>query len=78
MYSYSTPIITASLDVENDPEFARVVKGRIEKTLLGEVSEYLEEVFLPDDCFLLIKLDLDRIRLLKVQYVTQYVLLLQT
>lgn len=33
----STPIITAELDRSDDPEFARVVKGRIEKTLLGEV-----------------------------------------
>ena len=33
----STPIITAQLDRNTDPEFARVVKGRIEKTLLGEV-----------------------------------------
>ncbi|KAH3863264.1 DNA-directed RNA polymerase III subunit RPC1-like [Dreissena polymorpha] len=63
----STPIITAHLDVDNDAEFARVVKGRIEKTELGEVSEYLEEVFLPDDCFILVKLDLERIRLLKLE-----------
>ena len=33
----STPIITAELMVSNDPEFARVVKGRIEKSTLGEV-----------------------------------------
>ena len=33
----STPIITAQLDIDNDPEYARIVKGRIEKTLLGEV-----------------------------------------
>ncbi|KAK2152800.1 hypothetical protein LSH36_317g01042 [Paralvinella palmiformis] len=63
----STPIITACLDKDSDPEFARIVKGRIEKTLLGEVSEYIEEVFLPDDCFLLIKLDMDRIKLLKLE-----------
>ncbi|WAQ96885.1 RPC1-like protein [Mya arenaria] len=63
----STPIITAQLDIEDDAEFARVVKGRIEKTTLGEVSEYLEEVFLPDDCFILVKLDLERIRLLKLE-----------
>ena len=43
------------------------VKGRIEKTTLGEVSEYFEEVFLPDDCFLLVKLDVDRIKLLKLE-----------
>ena len=51
----------------NNPEEGRMVKGRIEKTLLGEVSEYIEEVFLPDDTFLLVKLDLERIRLLKVE-----------
>ena len=33
----STPIITAQLEVDNDPEFARIAKGRIEKTELGEV-----------------------------------------
>ena len=43
------------------------MKGRIEKTTLGEVTEYLEEVFLPDDCFLLIKLDVERIKLLKLE-----------
>uniref|UniRef100_A0AAY5E8B7 DNA-directed RNA polymerase subunit n=1 Tax=Electrophorus electricus TaxID=8005 RepID=A0AAY5E8B7_ELEEL len=63
----STPIITAHLDTEDDADFARLVKGRIEKTLLGEISEYIEEVFLPDDCFILVKLSLDRIRLLRLE-----------
>jgi DNA-directed RNA polymerase III subunit RPC1 len=63
----STPIVTVCLDDDTDPEFARIVKGRIEKTTLGEVSEYIEEVYLPDDCFLLIKLDVERIRLLKLE-----------
>lgn len=35
----STPIITAQLDTDDDPDFARLVKGRIEKTLLGEVGK---------------------------------------
>ncbi|CAG04806.1 unnamed protein product, partial [Tetraodon nigroviridis] len=65
----STPIITAHLDVEDDADFARLVKGRIEKTLLGEISEYIEEVFLPDDCFILVKLSLERIRLLRLEAV---------
>ena len=34
----STPVITAELDIDSDPEVARIVKGCIEKTLLGEVS----------------------------------------
>ncbi|XP_052655014.1 DNA-directed RNA polymerase III subunit RPC1 isoform X4 [Harpia harpyja] len=63
----STPIITAQLDKDDDPDFARLVKGRIEKTLLGEISEYIEEVFLPDDCFILVKLSLERIRLLRLE-----------
>ncbi|XP_067008979.2 DNA-directed RNA polymerase III subunit RPC1 isoform X1 [Anabrus simplex] len=63
----STPIITAYLVNDKDPEFARRVKGRIEKTTLGEVSEYIDEVYLPDDAFILIKLDVDRINLLKLE-----------
>lgn len=45
----STPIITAYLENDTDPEFARRVKGRIEKTTLGEISEYIEEVYLPGE-----------------------------
>ncbi|VTJ82831.1 Hypothetical predicted protein [Marmota monax] len=63
----STPIITAQLDQDDDADYARLVKGRIEKTLLGEISEYIEEVFLPDDCFILVKLSLERIRLLRLE-----------
>ncbi len=33
----STPIITAKLVCENDVKAAQIVKGRIEKTTLGEV-----------------------------------------
>ena len=64
--SISTPIITAHLDVDTDPEYARIVKGRIEKTLLGEVSSYIEETYEPDGCYIKIKLDMNRIKLLKV------------
>ncbi|KAJ8870241.1 hypothetical protein PR048_029262 [Dryococelus australis] len=35
----STPIITAHLENDTDAEFARRVKGRIEKTTLGEVKQ---------------------------------------
>ncbi|KAG8185895.1 hypothetical protein JTE90_028895 [Oedothorax gibbosus] len=63
----STPVITAQLDVTNDLEFARTVKARVEKTLLGEVSDYFEEVYLPDSCFILVKLNLKRIQLLQLE-----------
>jgi hypothetical protein len=32
-----------------------------------KVSEYLEELYKPDDCLILIKLDIERIRLLKLE-----------
>lgn len=66
----STPIITAHLNEDKDQEQARIVKGRIEKTLLGEVCRYIEEVYEPDGCYLKIFLDLDRIKLLKVNAMT--------
>ncbi|XP_077557987.1 DNA-directed RNA polymerase III subunit RPC1-like [Haemaphysalis longicornis] len=69
----STPVITAHLVNDRDEEFARRVKARIEKTVLGEVSEYLEEVLLPRECFVLVKLDLDRIRLLKLNVTAETV-----
>ena len=62
----STPVICAILQNKVDPENARAVKMRIEKTTLGEVCEYLEEVVTRDDCFVLIKLYIERIKLLKV------------
>lgn len=60
----STPIITAELIHPRDQEFARRVKGRVEKTTLGEITTYIDEVYLPNECFLLIRLDAERIRLL--------------
>jgi DNA-directed RNA polymerase III subunit RPC1 len=44
----STPIITAHLENDTDAEFARRVKGRIEKTTLGEVRKILKVLgFIP-------------------------------
>lgn len=63
----STPIITAELVEPYDLEFARKVKGRIEKTTLGEITTYIEEVYLSHDCFLHIKLDAERIKLLSLE-----------
>ncbi|XP_028614338.1 uncharacterized protein LOC114613263 [Grammomys surdaster] len=42
--SPSTPIITAQLDKDDDADYARLVKGRIEKTLLGEKTLGAEAV----------------------------------
>eukprot|EP01135_Chromosphaera_perkinsii_P006114 Nk52_evm1s403 gene=Nk52_evmTU1s403 len=63
----STPIITATLDNEDDVKAARLVKGRTERTSLGEISEYIQEVYREDCCYVLVKLALDRIKLLKLE-----------
>ncbi|KAB7495389.1 DNA-directed RNA polymerase III subunit RPC1 [Armadillidium nasatum] len=65
--SISTPIITARLKCKTDPEKARQVKGRIEKTKLGEICEYVEEIYKSDDCMLIVKLSMERIKLLKLE-----------
>lgn len=45
---------------------ARIVKARLEKTTLGDVAEYIEEVFSPGQCYLSVKLDLTAIDSLQV------------
>jgi DNA-directed RNA polymerase III subunit RPC1 len=65
--SISTPIITAALSNNTCSEFARVVKSRLEKTYLREVAQYVEEVFMRNECCVIIKLDLERVRLLKLE-----------
>ncbi|XP_050312133.1 DNA-directed RNA polymerase III subunit RPC1 [Anthonomus grandis grandis] len=63
----STPIINASLVNDSDPWFAREVKVRIERTTLGEISTFIDDVYTKDDAFLLIQLNYDRIKLLKLE-----------
>ncbi|VDM12870.1 unnamed protein product, partial [Wuchereria bancrofti] len=63
----STPLITAALTNEKDEKLARRVKARIEKTTLGEICDYIEEVYLPDDCFILLKINAKRVRLLQLE-----------
>lgn len=43
----STPIISAKLYTDDDERSARIVKGRLEKTTLGDVCEYIKEVYSP-------------------------------
>jgi DNA-directed RNA polymerase III subunit RPC1 len=65
--SIQSPIITAPLtEAKADIKTARIVKGRIEKTLLGDIAEYIEEVYSPQQCYLTVKLDMaaiDRLQL---------------
>lgn len=63
----STPIITARLVNDTDPLVARLVKGRIEKTLLGDICEYMKEVYSQEGCCLKIKLSEKTINGLELQ-----------
>ncbi|XGW34847.1 hypothetical protein V3C99_018691 [Haemonchus contortus] len=63
----STPIITAKLMNSQDEKLARQVKARIDITTLGEICDYIEEVSLPDNTFLLLKLSSRRIRILHLE-----------
>ncbi|XP_066147818.1 DNA-directed RNA polymerase III subunit RPC1 [Euwallacea fornicatus] len=63
----STPIITARLTNDADQSFARRVKGRIERTTLGEISTFIEDVYSKTDVFLLLQIDYERIKLLELE-----------
>ena len=66
----STPIIKAQLEKPYDEESARVVKGYIERTRLGEVCTSICEVYDAHECYVSIQLDLARIRELHLTQVT--------
>ncbi len=53
----STPVIFAKLLQENDVMAAKIVKGRIEKTKLSEILEYIKEIMSPKGAYLKLKLD---------------------
>ena len=52
----STPIITARLKNGASEPAARIVKSQIEKTTLGEISSYIEEVYTDRKAYLKVKL----------------------
>lgn len=55
----SSPIIQAPLVNNKDVKAARIVKGRLEQTKLGDIAEYIEQVLAPGQCYLSVKLDLE-------------------
>lgn len=62
----STPIITAKLQNERSLPSARIVKGRVEKTLLGDIAKYIDQVVTSDGVCLRIELDLAAIQALQL------------
>ena len=62
-------MVTARLPKETEwqLEEARMVKARIEKTTLGQITDFVEEVYSQDEFYLLLKLDINLIKTLKLQ-----------
>ncbi|KAI8635919.1 hypothetical protein BD408DRAFT_426964 [Parasitella parasitica] len=63
----STPIIKCELHSNRDVRAARVVKGRIEKTTLGDVAMYMDEVYEPNETYILLRIDLEAINRLQLE-----------
>lgn len=61
----STPIIEAELYNKSEIS-ARIIKGNIEKTMLGDITEYIREIYTKTGCFILIKIDTKAIQNLKL------------
>ncbi|PIA38792.1 hypothetical protein AQUCO_02700173v1 [Aquilegia coerulea] len=58
----STPIITAILESEKDVKAAEIVKGCIEKTVLGEVAKSIKVELTSRKAAIVIKLDMETIQ----------------
>jgi len=63
----STPIITARLANESSETAARIVKGRIEQTYLGDVASVVENSYHSQNLYLSIHVDMDAIRKLQLE-----------
>ncbi|GMP83888.1 hypothetical protein CsSME_00037652 [Camellia sinensis var. sinensis] len=58
----STPIITATLECDDNLKTARMVKGRVEKTVLGEVAKSVRIVITSRSASIVVTLDMESIQ----------------
>ncbi|KAF8644329.1 hypothetical protein AX16_008537 [Volvariella volvacea WC 439] len=63
----STPIISCKLVTADSEASARIVKGRLEKTLLGDIASVLEEAWAPEYTYIGIILDMVAIQKLQLE-----------
>ncbi|KAL0949102.1 hypothetical protein HGRIS_009191 [Hohenbuehelia grisea] len=63
----STPIISCKLVTRNSEASARIVKGRLEKTLLGDIASVLEEAWAAEYTYIGIIMDMDAIQKLQLE-----------
>lgn len=63
----STPIISCKLVTPNSEPSARIVKGRLEKTHLGDIAAVFEEAWAPEYTYIGVIIDMDTIRKLQLE-----------
>ncbi|ORX39191.1 putative DNA-directed RNA polymerase iii largest subunit [Kockovaella imperatae] len=63
----STPIITAELVNPHSEYAARIVKGRVEKTVLGDIASTIGESYTDVNGFLDIRIDMEAVRRLQLE-----------
>lgn len=63
----STPIITVELQKPESEPVARIVKGRIERTTLGEIASIIEEAWTGAGAFIEIHIDMDAVQKLQLE-----------
>jgi DNA-directed RNA polymerase III subunit RPC1 len=62
----STPVITCELENKTNEQAAQVVKGRIEKTYLRDISVHIEDEWTYSEGYILLLIDFDRIAKLRL------------
>jgi DNA-directed RNA polymerase beta' subunit len=66
----ATPLINAVLENPHVEAAARLVKGRVETTTLGDIAESIHEVFRPHKFYLRVKLSSSTMRKLQLTHLT--------
>ncbi|WVN88031.1 uncharacterized protein L203_103230 [Cryptococcus depauperatus CBS 7841] len=63
----STPIITAEMVIPESETAARIVKGRVEKTVLGDIASIIEESWTNANAYIEVHVDMDAVRRLQLE-----------
>ncbi|KAI0056684.1 beta and beta-prime subunits of DNA dependent RNA-polymerase [Artomyces pyxidatus] len=63
----STPIISCKLVTSDSEASARIVKGRLEKTHLGDIASVLEEAWAPEYTYIGVIIDVESIQKLQLE-----------
>ncbi|KAJ2401988.1 DNA-directed RNA polymerase III subunit C1 (rpo31) [Coemansia sp. RSA 2559] len=63
----SIPVVECKLVNERSVSSARIVKGRVERTLLRDIARSISEVYTSSSCFIRISIDMENIQKLQLE-----------